>query len=61
MYLFPGSNGLANPRDFLSPVAWYEDRDVPDNGYTVIGKFQGSLFTASQVIMISPAVSCATY
>ena len=21
-----GSNGLANPRDFLSPVAWYEDR-----------------------------------
>ena len=22
-----GSNGLANPRDFLTPVAWYEDRD----------------------------------
>ena len=22
-----GSNGLANPRDFETPVAWYEDRD----------------------------------
>lgn len=24
-----GSNGLANPRDFLTPVACYEDRDGP--------------------------------
>ncbi len=48
--LFIGSNGLANPRDFLSPIAWYEDRDIPNNGYTVISKFQGSLFTANQVI-----------
>ena len=24
-----GSNCLANPRDFLTPVAWYEDRDEP--------------------------------
>ena len=24
-----GANGLANPRDFLTPVAWYEDRDEP--------------------------------
>ncbi len=23
-----GANGLANPRDFRSPVAWYEDREV---------------------------------
>ncbi len=23
-----GANGLANPRDFLTPVAWFEDRDV---------------------------------
>src|SRR5438309_7267702 len=22
-----GSNGLANPRDFATPVAWYEDRE----------------------------------
>src|SRR5208337_527062 len=22
-----GANGLANPRDFLTPVAWFEDRD----------------------------------
>lgn len=26
-----GANGLANPRDFLTPVAHYEDRDVPGN------------------------------
>ena len=24
-----GSNGLANPRDFETPVAWYEDSDEP--------------------------------
>lgn len=24
-----GSNGLANPRDFETPVAWFEDRDEP--------------------------------
>src|SRR5579871_4551793 len=24
-----GSNGLANPRDFSVPTAWYEDRDGP--------------------------------
>jgi len=41
-----GANGLANPRDFLSPVAWYEDRDV--TGYQVISKFQGHLFQAEQ-------------
>jgi homogentisate 1,2-dioxygenase len=22
-----GSNGLANPRDFATPHAWYEDRE----------------------------------
>ena len=41
-----GANGLANPRDFVTPVARYEDRDVPD--YTVVNKYQGSLFRASQ-------------
>ncbi len=37
---------MANPRDFLAPVAWYEDRDV-DN-YKVISKYQGHLFVAHQ-------------
>lgn len=45
-----GANGLANPRDFLVPVAWYEDRQVP-GGYTVISKYQGKLFAAQQVRM----------
>ncbi|XP_066274948.1 homogentisate 1,2-dioxygenase-like [Branchiostoma lanceolatum] len=43
-----GANGLANPRDFLTPVAWYEDRKVPHGGYTVINKYQGKLFQAHQ-------------
>ncbi|KAG7275057.1 hypothetical protein CRUP_001777 [Coryphaenoides rupestris] len=42
-----GANGLANPRDFLCPVAWYEDRQVP-TGYTVVNKYQGKLFTCEQ-------------
>ena len=42
-----GANGLANPRDFEIPVAWYEDRDVPD--FEVISKYQGALFSAKQV------------
>lgn len=37
-----GSNGLANARDFETPEAWYEDRDVPTQ---VIQKFQGRLWT----------------
>lgn len=47
-HCFLGANGLANPRDFLIPVAWYEDRQVP-GGYTVINKYQGKLFAAKQV------------
>lgn len=38
-----GSNGLANPRDFLTPVAAYEDRD---GDFTVISKFLGKLYAA---------------
>ena len=45
-----GANGLANPRDFLTPVACFEDRRPPD-GYAVISKFQGALFSAKQVII----------
>src|ERR1043166_5283908 len=35
-----GSNGLANPRDFEIPTAWFEDRDEPTE---VIQKSLGSL------------------
>jgi homogentisate 1,2-dioxygenase len=38
-----GSNGLANPRDFLAPVAAYEDKDAP---CMLVSKFQGNLWAA---------------
>jgi homogentisate 1,2-dioxygenase len=38
-----GSNGLANPRDFLAPVAAYEDGNTP---CVVVAKFQGNLWAA---------------
>lgn len=38
-----GSNGLANPRDFLTPVAHYEDRD---GAFELIAKFGGHLWAA---------------
>jgi homogentisate 1,2-dioxygenase len=38
-----GSNGLANPRDFLTPVAWYEDKE---GGYELLAKFMGNLWAA---------------
>lgn len=49
---FAGANGLANPRDFLCPVAWYEDRKV-STGYTVINKYQGKLFACQQVVDVT--------
>ncbi len=36
-----GANGLANSRDFQSPVAWYEERD---GAFEQICKFGGNLF-----------------
>jgi homogentisate 1,2-dioxygenase len=39
-----GSNGLANPRDFEAPVAWYEDHDET---WEIIQKFQGKLWTTT--------------
>ncbi len=36
-----GANGLANPRDFETPVAWYEDRDAPCE---IVAKFGGNLW-----------------
>ena len=41
-----GANGLANPRDFVTPSAWFEDVDGVD--YEMINKFQGHLFRAVQ-------------
>jgi homogentisate 1,2-dioxygenase len=38
-----GANGLANERDFLAPVAAYEDREEP---VTVVQKFGGNLWAA---------------
>jgi homogentisate 1,2-dioxygenase len=37
-----GSNGLANPRDFLTPVAAYEDSDEP---HELVARFMGHLWT----------------
>jgi homogentisate 1,2-dioxygenase len=39
-----GSNGLANPRDFLTPHAWHEDVEEP---FELIQKSLGSLWTTS--------------
>jgi len=36
-----GSNGLANPRDFQTPVAWYEDQT---GEFELIAKFAGRLW-----------------
>jgi homogentisate 1,2-dioxygenase len=38
-----GSNSLANARDFLTPVAAYED---VDSDFELVAKFQGALWTA---------------
>jgi homogentisate 1,2-dioxygenase len=39
-----GSNGLANPRDFQIPVAWYE---VEEGEFELVNKFNGSLWAAA--------------
>jgi homogentisate 1,2-dioxygenase len=38
-----GANGLANPRDFLAPVAAYEDRE---GDFRIVGKFLGRMWEA---------------
>jgi homogentisate 1,2-dioxygenase len=38
-----GSNGLANPRDFLTPTAAYEDIDGP---HELVARFMGNLWSA---------------
>ena len=37
-----GANGLANPRDFETPVAWYEDRET---SCEIVAKFGGNLWS----------------
>jgi homogentisate 1,2-dioxygenase len=39
-----GSNGLANPRDFLTPRASYEDRE---GSFELVAKFGGNLWSAA--------------
>lgn len=39
-----GANGLANPRDFETPAAWYEDRDEP---FEIVQKSLGHLWTTT--------------
>ena len=45
-WLHVGANGLAAPRDFLVPTAWFEESSYP--GFTIVQKFGGELFTARQ-------------
>ena len=57
-----GANGLANPRDFLAPVAWYEDLD---SSCELIGKFLGRLWSArmdhSPLDVVAWHGNCAPY
>lgn len=39
-----GANGLANPRDFETPVAWYED---VEGDFELVQKFDGSLWATN--------------
>ena len=39
-----GANGLANPRDFETPSAWFEDRD---GAHEVVQKFGGGLWSTT--------------
>ena len=39
-----GSNGLANPRDFLAPVAAFEDKE---GDFTLLAKFGGRMWSAA--------------
>ena len=45
LYACAGSNGLADPRHFQTPVACYEDKSCH---YLVMQKYEGELFSAAQ-------------
>lgn len=40
-----GANGLANPRDFLVPVAFYENTEQE---FTIINKYLGKFYTCTK-------------
>ena len=42
-----GANGLAEPRDFLQPVAWFEDRECP-GGFRITTKYCGRVFDTTR-------------
>ena len=42
-----GANGLAEPRDFLHPLATYEDRHCP-NGFRITTKYAGKIFETTR-------------
>lgn len=48
-----GANGLANPHHFLTPVAWFEDEEN-DADFTIVNKYQGAFFEATQVSLHLP-------
>ena len=43
-----GSNGLANARDFLAPVAAFDEGAAPAGGFEMVKKFGGRLWSAHQ-------------
>ncbi|OJY74315.1 MAG: homogentisate 1,2-dioxygenase [Rhodospirillales bacterium 70-18] len=57
-----GANGLANPRDFLTPTAWFEDVDAPTE---VVQKYLGGLWATtldhSPLDVVAWHGSCAPY
>ena len=57
-----GSNGLANPRDFLTPVAAYEE---DEGDFELVAKFQGHLWRAdighSPLDVVAWHGNCAPY
>jgi homogentisate 1,2-dioxygenase len=49
-----GSNGLANVRDFETPVAWYEDRECE---MVMVNKFAGKMFQTTTDLSVFNVVA----
>ena len=52
-----GANGLAAPRDFQTPVAWFEERAC---AFTIFQKLGGRMYQARGAPRTSPVRRCAT-
>ena len=50
-----GANGLAAPRDFQTPVAWFEERAC---AYTIYQKLGGQMFQARDLLTPPLASIC---